>query len=294
MREVWILFSLVALALVTGALAVGLIRRRLGPDHPTGRNLVARAVGWAWIIATLAAAYGLGRGAILTLFAALVLQGLRELCSRRSLWIRHDYFSMAVVFYTLLPAVVALVPCPAFGRLSPWLGLTGLAAAGSRTAADLRFRAAVLACLWGLPHAPAVLFLPGNRGPMLLAFLLVVVQSSDVAQYLVGRTLGRHRLSRVSPAKTWEGFLGGLLWSVVVGLLLGPMVPFTPAEAASMAGMVYLLGVAGGLLMSAVKRDLGLKDWGRTLPGHGGILDRVDSLLLAAPVYYHLLRLMHR
>ncbi len=292
MREVWTLFAGVGLALGVGTLAVLGIRRHLGPEHPTGRNLVDRAVGWAWILAALAAAFALGRWAVLALFAFAMLQGLRELCSRRSLWPRGDYRSLAVLFYVLLPAAVALVPCSGFAHLTPWLGLAGfLASLG--TGPGLRFRLAVLACLLGLPHAAALMFLPGDRGPLLLGFLLLVVQSSDVAQYIVGRTMGRHRLSSVSPAKTWEGFVGGLLWSVVLGTLLRGKVPFSLAEAAAMAGLVYLLGVVGGLLMSAVKRDLGLKDWGRLLPGHGGILDRVDSLLLAAPVFYHLLRLLH-
>lgn len=295
MREVWILFSFVGAALALGTLVVLLIRRRLGPENLTGRNLVDRALGWAWIIAALAAAFGLGRWAVLALFAFVGLQGLRELCSRRSLWPRRDYLSMAVVFYALFPAAIALVPFSAFGRIFPWVGLAGLlAVAASRSGPDFRFRAAVLACLWGLVHAPALLFLPGNQGPVLLGFLLLVVQSSDVAQYIAGRSLGRHPLTRISPAKTWEGFVGGLLWSVGLGLLLRPMVPFTFAEAAFLAALVYLLGVAGGLLLSAVKRDLGLKDWGRLLPGHGGMLDRADSLVLAAPVFYYAVRWMQR
>ncbi|MBK9373176.1 MAG: phosphatidate cytidylyltransferase [Holophagales bacterium] len=282
-----------------------LIRRRLGPGNATGRNLVDRAVGWAWILGVLAAAYFAGPPGALFLFAVVAAQGLRELLSRRGISSVRDYTSMSVLFYGALPLLFALVPYSGYWLVSPVIGLAGLglvlAAWASSPPGDARRRAlhfhlALLGTLWGLPHVAALWYLRPQAapasGPLLAGFLLLVVQSSDVAQYVSGRLLGRHPLSARSPSKTWEGFAGGLLFAVGLGVLLHGSTPFTWRQGAALALVVYLLGVAGGLLLSSVKRDLGLKDWSALLPGHGGMLDRVDSLLLSAPVYYHLVRLL--
>jgi phosphatidate cytidylyltransferase len=138
--------------------------------------------------------------------------------------------------------------------------------------------------LLAVPGAPA-----GNFG--LLAFLLIVAQGSDVLQYVFGKTLGRRKIApRVSPAKTWEGFLGGGAAAVLLGGGLWWLTPFSPVEAMAMALAVVLAGFAGGLVLSAVKRSLGAKDWGSMVEGHGGMLDRMDSLAFAAPIFFHLTR----
>lgn len=301
MAEVWRLWGWVGAALVLGSGLVLLIRRRLGPGDATGRNLVDRAVGWAFILAPLAAAYLAGRWGALLLFGFVVLQGLRELLSRRPVCRGFDYPSMVALVYVALPLSCALAASPLFGRVSPWLGLAGLALAlaawafspaGPERRRALRFHLALLGCLWGLPHVAAFWWLDPARGPLLAGFLLLVVQSSDIAQYVCGRLLGRHPLSRRSPGKTWEGFAGGLVFAVGLGTLLARPAALAPREAAALALVAYLLGVAGGLLLSSVKRDLGLKDWGTLLPGHGGMLDRVDSLLLSAPAHSLLVRLL--
>ena len=125
----------------------------------------------------------------------------------------------------------------------------------------------------------------------LLFFLVVVVQLSDVFQYVWGKLIGRHPIApAISPKKTWEGFLGGIVCAVLLGTSLWWITPFNPWQAALMSLAITLMGFAGGLVMSAVKRDRGVKDYGSLLEGHGGILDRVDSLLFAAPVFFHLTR----
>ena len=292
-------------ALALGTAVVLLIRRRLGPGNATGRNLVDRAVGWAWILGALAAAYLEGPPGAVLLFAAVGAQGLRELLSRRGVSRGRDYASMAVLFYGAVPLSFALVPWSGYGRVSPMIGLAGLGLVlavwfssppGDARRRAYRFHLALTGTLWGLPHVAALWYLrppaaPAS-GPLLAGFLLLVVQSSDVAQYVSGRLLGRHPLSARSPSKTWEGFAGGLLFAVGLGTLLHGSTPFAWRQAAGLSLLVYLLGVAGGLLLSSVKRDLGLKDWSALLPGHGGMLDRVDSLLFSAPVYYHLVRLL--
>ena len=93
---------------------------------------------------------------------------------------------------------------------------------------------------------------------------------------------------RVSPAKTWEGLLGGGISATLIGAGLWWITPFQPGQAAALAGAIVIAGFAGGLVLSAVKRSLGAKDWGTMIEGHGGVLDRMDSVSFAAPVFYHL------
>ena len=142
---------------------------------------------------------------------------------------------------------------------------------------------------------PALLSLniPGYEGKnvLLVAFLVVVVQLSDVLQYVWGKLIGRHKIApHLSPSKTWEGFVGGVASASAVGAGLWWMTPFTPLEAAGLALVITLMGFFGGLVMSAIKRDKGVKDWGHLIAGHGGFIDRLDSVVFSAPVFFHLTR----
>jgi phosphatidate cytidylyltransferase len=156
-------------------------------------------------------------------------------------------------------------------------------------------RLGLLSCVYGISYVPALLTLPitGQPGPnpaYLLVFLLLVVQLSDVLQYLWGRLAGRHAIApQLSPAKTIEGTLGGILSASALGAGLASITPFTVPQAAMISLLITLLGFLGGLAMSAAKRSRGIKDWSSLIPGHGGMLDRLDSLFLSAPVFFHLL-----
>ena len=149
-------------------------------------------------------------------------------------------------------------------------------------------------CVYCISHAPALLML--NLGPQvhawkLLAFLVIVVQMSDVFQYIWGKLTGRHKIApTISPNKTVEGFIGGVLTATALGTALWWATPFNPWQAASMSLIITLLGFLGGLTMSAIKRDRGVKDYGSMIEGHGGVLDRIDSLCFAGPVFFHLCR----
>ena len=110
-------------------------------------------------------------------------------------------------------------------------------------------------------------------------------------QYVFGKTLGKRPIvPRLSPNKTWEDTVGGIVAATLVGTLLWWVTPFTPWAAAVIALLICLTGFAGGLVMSAIKRDRGVKDFGTLIEGHGGILDRIDSLCFAAPVFFHVVR----
>src|ERR1700730_10677510 len=106
-----------------------------------------------------------------------------------------------------------------------------------------------------------------------------------------GKCFGRHKIApNISPNKTIEGFVGGMIGAVLIGTGLYWITPFSPWQAALMALVITLMGFYGGLVMSAIKRDRGVKDYGAIIPGHGGIMDRIDSLCFAAPIFFHLTR----
>jgi phosphatidate cytidylyltransferase len=118
-----------------------------------------------------------------------------------------------------------------------------------------------------------------------------VTETSDVLQYVWGKLFGRRRiLPTISPNKTWEGFLGGVVSASVLSLFVRFLTPFGVAETLLASFLICLVGFFGGAVMSAVKRDLGTKDFGSLIPGHGGVLDRVDSLCYSAPVFFHYVR----
>jgi len=153
----------------------------------------------------------------------------------------------------------------------------------------------LMVTVFSLSHVPALtgLVIPGYEGRnlLLVAFLVLVVQASDVLQYIWGKLLGRHKIAaELSPSKTVEGFIGGVASATALGAALWWVTPFTPGQAALMAAVINLMGFLGGLVMSAIKRDRGVKDWGWLIEGHGGVLDRLDSLVFAAPVFFHLTR----
>lgn len=149
--------------------------------------------------------------------------------------------------------------------------------------------------LYCISSVPALLTLdiPGceGRNLLLIAWLILVVQISDVLQYVCGKLFGTRKIApHLSPSKTLEGFLGGVALASLIGALLYWITPFAFWQAALFALLVNLLGFAGGLVMSAIKRDRGVKDWGHMIEGHGGMLDRLDSVCFAAPVFFHFVR----
>ena len=151
----------------------------------------------------------------------------------------------------------------------------------------------LMAFVFGLSHLAFLMTLPAPAGTVasgrtLVLFVVFVVEISDVLQYVWGKTLGRHKIiPTVSPNKTWEGFIGGIASATLLSLLIRFLTPFSIAETILVSLMITIAGFCGGAVMSAVKRDFGVKDFGSVIPGHGGMLDRVDSLCYAAPIFFH-------
>lgn len=286
------------------ASAIGWGLRRRAPGHPAVDNLVDRTRAW-WVMAlVLALAFLGGRVGVLALFALCSLAALREFMTLTNAT-RADHLSLVCAFFVVLPVQFWLVWVDWYGLFSifipvyVFLMLPIVSAFAGETrnflvrVAEMQW--ALMICVFCVSHVPALLNLdiPGFEGQevLLIAFLVIVVQLSDVLQYVWGKLIGRHKIApALSPSKTVEGFLGGSLSATLIGAGLWWMTPFTPWQAGGMALVVTLMGFLGGLVMSAIKRDRGVKDWGHAIAGHGGFLDRLDSVVFAAPIFFHLTR----
>lgn len=296
---------LVGLLAVATAIAWA-IAWRVGRRHPTVDNLIARIGAWWWLVGIGVPVLALGPLATTLLFAGLSVAVLREFLSQLPAEpARGDRLAVGAVFGVGIPLQYLLVAVDWYGLfaiLLPVWGFVALAAltlVGQETDRYLernaRLQWAVVVCVYGLSHAPALLNLPipgfDAANGLLLLYLLVVAQLSDVFQYVCGKLFGRHKLApRLSPNKTWEGLVGGGLLACAVGTALHPITPFGAAGAFGLSVAIVASGFLGGLVLSAVKRSLGAKDWGTLVPGHGGLLDRLDSVALSAPVFFHLVR----
>jgi phosphatidate cytidylyltransferase len=267
-------------------------------------NLNARILSWWLMCAVVLGSLLLGPIGAVVLFALLSGAALREYFTLMPTR-RGDHRMLLLLFFIAIPLQYALVADRWYGLfaiLIPVYGLlcvSGVAALAGDTTRFLeriaRAQWGLMVCVYGVSHAPALLMLdiPGYAGQnaKLLLYLLLVVESSDVLQYIWGKLCGRHAIApAVSPGKTVEGFVGGVATATLLGCALAPITPFTFVQSAMLSLVATISGFAGGLVMSAIKRDRGVKDFGTTIAGHGGVLDRIDSLCFAAPIFFHLTR----
>lgn len=296
------IFAILVIASAIGAL----LRYRLPPDAPHGvvDNLNSRIKAWWAMILLIGAAVWIGKAGIIVLFAFISFQCLREFVSL-TYTRRGDHHALQWSFFFFLPFQYYLIAIDWYGLLSilipvyAFLLLPICAALGSDTTRFLERAAKVqwglMICVYCLSHVPALLTLDivgyAGRNTLLIVFLILTVQSSDVFQYVWGKLLGKRKISAtISPSKTLEGLVGGVLSSTAVGAALWWMTPFLPWQAALIALTINVMGFFGGFVLSAIKRDRGVKDWGAMIEGHGGMLDRVDSISFSAPIFFHIVR----
>jgi phosphatidate cytidylyltransferase len=305
-QQIVALLSGIVGLLVLGS-AIGLILDRRVQTE-SGRlvvaNLNARVRAWWVMTAVFVAALATGGIGSVILFGLTSFIALREFITLTPTH-RADHRTLFWAFFVFVPVQYYLVATHWYGLFVIFIPVYAFLFVPVRSvlAGDTEdFLARTAKIQWGLmvavycvSHAPALLMLeiPGYEGEnaKLLLYLIVVVQLSDVLQYVFGKTLGRHKIvPKVSPNKTWEGTIGGIAAATLIGTLLWWATPFSPWEAAGIALTVNLAGFAGGLCMSAIKRDRGIKDFGSLIEGHGGVMDRIDSLCFAAPLFFHVVR----
>jgi phosphatidate cytidylyltransferase len=298
---IWGLAGVLAL-LTLGALAALLLPLlRPGRDYA---NLRQRVASWWVLAAAVGAALVLGWPATLALFVVVSFIGLREYLSLAPA--RPEDRLIIVGSYLVIPLNYAWIALDEYGIylvfVPVWVFLATpfLMATLGETRSYLQraasFHWGQVTCVYVLGFVVWLMRTPAGEpmpaGPAGLVFLLLfATEANDVAQYVWGKFLGRHRIvPRVSPNKTWEGFLGGWATTAALVWFLGPVfAPLAGVDLAVMAVLLPLAGFAGDVTMSAIKRDIGVKDTSRLIPGHGGLLDRIDSLTFTAPLYFHLM-----
>jgi phosphatidate cytidylyltransferase len=285
--------------LVVATAAVWLLGR-LKPQADWS-ELRARVRTWWIMAAVFTVALALSRRVSIAFFAFVSFLALKEYLSliptRRAdrsvlfwayltipiqyLWIDLRWYGMFIVF----------IPVYAFLLLPMRMVLIGETSGFLRAAGTLHW--GLMATVFSVSHVAALLTLPIKNphggGPGLVLFLVFLTQFNDVAQYLWGKSLGRHKvIPRVSPNKTAEGLVGGVLTTLLLAWLLAPyLTPLTGPQSLAAGLLLGLGGFVGDVVISALKRDLAIKDSGSLLPGHGGILDRIDSLSYTAPLFFH-------
>ena len=302
MSKLAILFTGV-LGLLLVASLIGWVLARRGAT-PTIANLNARIRAWWVMIAIFGLSVLIGPGATLVLFTLISFYTFREFISLTPTR-PADNLPLVAAFYLFLPAQYWLIWTEWYGLMSILIPVYGFVLLPCLAVAKgdvddflprvARTQWALMLTVYCISHAPALLTLdiPGYRHEsyLLLFFLLTVSQFSDVAQYVVGKLYGRRKVAPiVSPSKTWEGLLGGGLAAMALGASLWWITPFGPLQAAGMAAVIVAMGFFGGIVLSAVKRSMGVKDWGSMVLGHGGVLDRMDSVAFSAPIFFHLTR----
>lgn len=309
----WALGGIFAILVVATVVVWAIRRARPGLDLG---EVPTRIRTWWVMAAVFAVALGLDRNVSLVFFAFLSFLALKEYLSliptrkvdRKVLLLAYlaipvQYWWVATEWYLMF---LLWVPVYMFLLLPLRMVLDGETSGFLRAAGTLHW--GLMMMVFSLSHVAYLLVMepPVGRptenamgtpigGPPLVLFLVFLTQFNDVAQFLFGKAFGRHKVvPRVSPNKTWEGLLGGVGTTLLLSVAIAPwLTPFTTAQAVAAGAILGLGGFVGDIVVSALKRDLGIKDSGSLLPGHGGMLDRIDSLLYTAPLLFHYVAYLH-
>ena len=304
--ETAILVGGVIVVLLFASIIGRILARRPGDleFQSTIANLNARTRAWWVMVAIFLLAMLSGGLGSVVLFGLTSFLALREFVTMAPTKL-GDHGTLLWVFFVITPIQYALVAANWYGLFSIFIPVYAFLFVPLRSVLSgdcerflertATIQWALMVCVYCVSHAPALMTLriPGFAGQngKLLFFFVLVVQASDVLQYIWGKIVGRHKIApTVSPSKTWEGFIGGVASATLLGTALWWATPFTLWQAAAMSLLITLMGFVGGLVMSAIKRDRGLKDYGTLIAGHGGVMDRIDSLCFSAPVFFHVTR----
>ncbi len=306
-----------ALAGVFGCLVAAsvasIVLKRLKP-HSDFTELRARVRTWWMIVLLFAGTLWLGLGSAIGFFVLVSFLAFREFLAltptrqadRRVLFWAYLAIPVqyAIVYFGWYELVIVFIPVYVFlflplrmlmiGEVEGYLRALGLLHWGLMTTVFCLSHAAFL-LVFRPSEAPRVLpEWPSEAsslypGAGLLVLLVLLTEANDVAQFLWGKSLGRRKIApKVSPGKTVAGFVGGVATTLLLATLLGPAITLLNWQTAALVGLIVGVGgFVGDLSISMLKRDVGVKDSGSTLPGHGGVLDRVDSLTYTAPLLFH-------
>jgi phosphatidate cytidylyltransferase len=299
------LLAILAVLTLASIVVAAMARARPEKDYT---ELKLRVKTWWYIILVFCAAIAFDRTVSVCVLGFVSFLAFKEFLSlmptRRAdhrvlfwayLAIPIQYYWVATAWYGMF---IIFIPVYAFLFLAMRMVLIGETEGFLRAAGTLHW--GLMTTVFGLSHMAYLMALPaaGNPnggGDALLLYLVLLTEVNDIAQYLSGRTFGRHKvIPKVSPKKTVEGLAGGVVTTTVLAWLLAPwLTPLTAPESIAAGLIIGLFGFIGDVTVSAVKRDIGVKDSGSMLPGHGGVLDRLDSLTYTAPLFLHFVRYLH-
>ena len=300
---VWIgIGGVYAILAIATLVILGLKIKSPDKDHT---ELVLRTRTWFWIIASITIVAALGQGWAIVFIGFISFLAFKEYLSmiptRRAdrsvlfwayLCIPFQYWLVYDAWYGLF---TIFIPVYAFVLLAFRLILSGETKGFIKAAGTLQW--GLMLTVYNLSHLAFLLVLPiqtpaAAGGAGLLFYVVFLKQFNDVAQFFWGKLLGKHKIiPKVSPGKTWEGFIGGMITTAALSALIcSYFTPFSLEAGIAAGAIIATLGFVGDVTVSSVKRDLDMKDSGNFLPGHGGILDRLDSLTLVAPVFLHFTR----
>ena len=297
---IWVAYGAVLCILLLGSGATRVLINRFPERDYTELRLRVRT--WWFIVPPVAAALVAGKAVSILLLALISGLALREyfaMVAKRRAELRGLWFVYAAIpiqywfaYRSSYVAFAASIPMFGLVTLPLVMLVTREVGGGLRAAASANL--GLLLTVFSLSHIALLLELPDAANPVggavgWVVFLLLITQLNDVAQYVFGKCFGRTPIApRASPKKTVEGLIGGIVASAIAAGWIGPLL--TPMEAAGavLAGTaIAIVGFGGDVAISALKRDLGVKDAGNLLPGHGGILDRVDSLIATSPLFFY-------
>jgi phosphatidate cytidylyltransferase len=305
----WLLAGIV-ITLLAAATVIGQIIKRqphLGLHAAAVDSFNGRVRAW-WIICSLLAVAFLNFGLTVFLFGFLSFWALREFITLTPTRL-GDHRALFWVFFFFTPLQYLLVWLDKYELYSILIPVYAFLFIPARVAISgdykrflervAKIQSGLLICVYCLSFAPALLYLPlpgeGMRGrASLLFFFVTMALLSEAMQFIWSRLYGRHVIApSINAARTWEGLIGGMVSAALAGVLLYFATPFQNIwQAALMSMVIAVMGFAGGMTMSAIKRDRGVRDYGTLVEGHGGVLDRIDAICFAAPVFYHLTRQM--
>ncbi len=273
--------------------------------NPVVETFVTRVHSWWAMVILFAFAILLGPIGILLLFAFASFAALREFLTfayKR----QADHLSLALGFFVILPLqylfvglgwtslFTVFIPVYAFLLLPIVAALRGDSNRFLERVAETQW--GLMICVFCISHVPALLNADMNgsadRMVLLIVFLVMVVQLADLIEYFAGRRIGKRRIAPGISRKTVEGMFCGVAAAALIGALLSWLTPFGLLGAAAMAALASVSGMFGNLVFSAIKRDKGVKDWSHLIPGQGGFLDQLDSVIFAAPLFYHITHLI--
>lgn len=307
----WIFAALFALLSLASIYVYSLTRRYPEKNY---QELVLRVKSWWWMIAIFFVAVTLSRTLAIVFFALLSFLALKEYLSliptrradRRVLfwtyvtipfqyyWVDITWYGMFIIFIPVYAFLFIPIRMLVIGETQSFLRAVGTLHWGLMTTV---FSLSHIAYLFVLPESKPQIISAGETqsGAALVLFLVLLTQLNDVAQYVWGKNLGKHKIiPKVSPNKTREGFFGGIATTTLLSMLLAPfLTPLSFFESIAGGLLIGVAGFIGDVTISALKRDLGVKDTGQLIPGHGGILDRLDSLTYTAPLFFHFIYYLH-